>query len=180
MGGVSAGRPAAFLDRDGTLNVQAPPHDYIRSADGFAWLPGAAEGAARLAGAGYALAVVSNQRGVARGLIEPGALEAIEALIQAGLEPLGARIEAFAYCPHDLDEGCDCRKPAPGMLLDLAATRGYDLSRSWMVGDSATDVQAGQAAGVRTALIGDGAGAAVEPDLHGESLAALSRLIPAP
>ena len=121
MGGL---RPAAFLDRDGTLNVRPAPHDYVRRAGDFAWLDGAAEGAARLAAGGFALAVVSNQRGVARGLVEPQVLRDIEQLIQRRLAELGCAIEAFRYCPHERDAGCDCRKPAPGMLLWLAAENG--------------------------------------------------------
>jgi D-glycero-D-manno-heptose 1,7-bisphosphate phosphatase len=99
------------------------------------------------------LAVVSNQRGLARGLVSPATLSEIEDQIQAALAPHGARIEAFRYCPHELDAGCDCRKPKPGMLLDLAAALGLDLASSWMIGDSQSDMQAGRAAATRTALI---------------------------
>lgn len=169
-------RPAAFLDRDGTLNLRPPAHEYVRRAQDFAWLPGAAQGAARLAAGGFALAVVSNQRGVARGLVEQPVLQDIEELIQRGLAPLGCAIEAFRYCPHDLDARCDCRKPAPGMLLWLAAACGYDLDRSWMIGDSGSDVAAGRAAGCRTALVGGGE-AAGDPDVVAASLDEASRLI---
>ncbi|HEY1775820.1 MAG TPA: HAD family hydrolase [Solirubrobacteraceae bacterium] len=148
-----AGRPAAFLDRDGTLNVSAPEHEYVTALEHFVWLPGAIEGAAALARAGYVLAVVSNQRGIARGLLTEATLSEIEAEIQAALAPHGARVEAFRYCPHELDADCDCRKPKPGMLLELARTLGLDLARSWMIGDSPSDVQAGRAAGTHTALI---------------------------
>ena len=106
-----------------------------------------------LAGAGFMLAIVSNQRGIARGLIELETLDAIEERIQQALAPHGVRVEAFRYCPHDLDAGCDCRKPRPGMLLDLATTLDLDLHASWMIGDSPTDIQAGHAAGTHTALI---------------------------
>jgi D-glycero-D-manno-heptose 1,7-bisphosphate phosphatase len=173
VGGLK--RPAAFLDRDGTLNARPEAHLYVRSPEEFVWLPGAPEGAARLAEAGFALAVVSNQRGVARGLVDEATLGEIEARIQRRLEMLGCSVETFRYCPHDLDAGCDCRKPAPGMLLAAARERGFDLSRSWMVGDSPIDVAAGRSAGCRTALIGPGEG--VDADLVADSLEAASRLI---
>jgi D-glycero-D-manno-heptose 1,7-bisphosphate phosphatase len=147
-------RPAVFLDRDGTLNTRPPAHHYLCSADEFEWLPRAAEGAARLARWGYALAVVSNQRGLAQGLVSAAVLREIEERIQLGLSGYGCRVEAFRYCPHELDEGCACRKPEPGMLLELARDLDLDLSRSWMIGDSEEDVLAGQAAGCRSALIG--------------------------
>jgi D-glycero-D-manno-heptose 1,7-bisphosphate phosphatase len=147
-------RPAAFLDRDGTLNRRPPEHDYVRSSAGFAWLPGAADGAAALAEAGYVLAIVSNQRGIARGLVSHTTLEEIEMIIQRELAERGCRAEVFRYCPHEHDDGCTCRKPAPGMLVELAEELGLDLARSWMIGDSEDDVLAGEAAGCRTALIG--------------------------
>ncbi len=178
MGGVK--RFAAFLDRDGVLNARPPEHDYVRSVAGFRWLAGAAEGAARLAQAGYVLAVVSNQRGVARGLVEPQTLTAIEREIQAGLGLLGSRIEAFRYCIHDLDDACDCRKPAPGMLLSLADELGLDLARSWMIGDSESDVRAGHAAGCATALVGDATQVHTidpPPELVAPSLLGVSELI---
>ena len=168
-------RPAAFLDRDGTLNVRAAEHHYVCSPDDFEWLPGAAAGAARLAKAGYALVVVSNQRGLARGLVTHAVLREIEALIQAGLEAEGCRVEAFRYCPHDLADACACRKPMPGLLLDAAADLDLDLAASWMIGDADSDVRAGQAAGCRTALIGTASGTTA--DLTAPSLDAASERI---
>ena len=148
----------AFLDRDGTINARPAEHHYVSSIDAFEWLPGAASGAARLASAGFTLIVVSNQRGVARGLVSEDLLRQIEGEIQARLEANGCRIESFRYCRHDLDVECGCRKPQPGLLLSAAADLRIDLSASWMIGDAHADVQAGRAAGCRTALIGSGAG----------------------
>jgi D-glycero-D-manno-heptose 1,7-bisphosphate phosphatase len=148
-------RVAVFLDRDGTLNVKPPEGEYVRSVNEFEWLPGAAEGAAALSQAGLALFVVSNQRGVARGLVDEVTLTAIEGRIQSALHPLGAQIEAFTYCRHDLSDHCDCRKPRPGMIMRLVRERGLRLADSWMVGDAVSDVAAGQAAGCRTALLAD-------------------------
>ena len=151
-------RPAAFLDRDGTLNAKAPPHEYITSLDRFEWIPGAVEGAVALARAGFVLAVVSNQRGIARGLLTSATLGEIENEIQSALAPHGVRVESFRYCPHELDAGCDCRKPRPGMLIDVANELHVDLPNSWMIGDSETDVEAGRAAGTHTARITTDAG----------------------
>lgn len=148
--GSSRLRPAVFLDRDGTINVRPPEHDYIRDSRDFEWLPGALEGMLKLARAGLPLVVVSNQRGISRGLIAPSTLHEIEARIQGSLADHGERVVAFRYCPHGLDDGCDCRKPRPGLLCSAASELGLDLHRSWMIGDSEADVEAGAAAGCRT------------------------------
>lgn len=152
--------PAVFLDRDGTLNVRPPAHEYVRTAAGFRWLPGAREGVARLAALGYVPVVVSNQRGIARGLVRPETLGEIEARIQADLAGHGCRVASFRYCPHEIDAGCPCRKPRPGLLLQAAAEMGLDLAASWMIGDDESDVEAGRAAGCRTLLLGPGGSAA--------------------
>jgi D-glycero-D-manno-heptose 1,7-bisphosphate phosphatase len=146
---------AAFVDRDGTINVRPEAHSYLEHAEAFAWLPQAVEGLACLAAQGYALVVVSNQRGIARGLVSQATLRAIEQRIQGGLAPHGRRIEAFRYCPHEISEACRCRKPAPGLLLDAAHELEIDLAHSWMIGDAESDVLAGIAAGTATARIAD-------------------------
>ena len=128
---------AAFLDRDGTINARPAEHQYVTRAEDLRLLPGAIEGMARLAGCGYTLVVASNQRGMARGLLTERVLDEIEAVIEAALEPHGAVIAGFYYCPHQADDpGCDCRKPKPGMLLRAARELGLDLEESWMIGDS--------------------------------------------
>jgi D-glycero-D-manno-heptose 1,7-bisphosphate phosphatase len=160
---------AAFVDRDGTINARPAPHAYLQSADSFAWLPGAVDGLVCLAEQGYGLIVVSNQRGVARGLVSWSVLREIEQRIQLGLAPHGRRIESFRYCPHEIDDACLCRKPAPGLLLDAARECEIDLARSWMIGDAESDVLAGIAAGTATARIAaDGEASAasiIEPSL---------------
>jgi len=152
MGGLS--RAAAFLDREGTLNVRPAEHEYVTSSSEFVWLPGAREGMRRLHQASFVLAVVSNQRGVARGLVSVSAVRQIETRIQDDLARFGCRVERFRYCFHDLADRCECRKPRPGMLLELARDLDLELSRSWMIGDMDSDVAAGKAAGCRTAFIG--------------------------
>jgi D-glycero-D-manno-heptose 1,7-bisphosphate phosphatase len=157
-----------FLDRDGVLNVRPPDHEYLTSAERFAWLPGAQAAIAELKGAGWKVAVVSNQRGVARGLVSSGTLAEIEARIQADLGPAAA-LDGFFYCPHDLDAGCDCRKPRPGLIVRAAAELGVEPEGSWMIGDDESDIAAGRAAGCSTILISpeasDTAADLVEPDL---------------
>jgi len=149
---VTRGRPAVFLDRDGVLNERPPAHEYLTSANEFRWLPCVPQALAALAHAGYERVVVSNQRGIARGLLSWRTLADIEEQIR---EDLGetASIAAFYYCPHNLDDDCGCRKPAPGLLLRAAADRNLDLPRSVMIGDSESDVEAGRSAGCRTILV---------------------------
>jgi histidinol-phosphate phosphatase family protein len=176
MGSLS--RRAAFLDRDGTLNMRPGEHEYLTQVDQFVWLPGAPEALARLGRASYVLAVVSNQRGVARGLVSLAVLRQIEQRIQDDLAVLECRIEVFRYCFHDLADACDCRKPRPGMLQDLARDLDLDLERSWMIGDAESDVAAGRAAGCHTAFVGPGA-LAGGADLVAPSLDQVSRTIAA-
>jgi D-glycero-D-manno-heptose 1,7-bisphosphate phosphatase len=166
--GVS--RSAVFLDRDGTLNVRPREHCYVTAVDEFEWIEGAPEAAAALSHAGYMLAVVSNQRGIARGLVTADVLVQLEARMQADLAYLGCRIDAFRYCPHEAEAGCACRKPAAGLLLKLAEELGLDLSRSWMVGDEPGDILAGRSAGCRTLLIAEALPDDCRPDLVARSL----------
>jgi D-glycero-D-manno-heptose 1,7-bisphosphate phosphatase len=167
-------RRAVFLDRDGTLNVNPAEHDYVKSESDFAWIPGAREAVARLARAGYVLTVVSNQRGVGRGLVSRGVLRAIEQRIQRDLAAEGCAIESFRYCFHGDEDGCACRKPQPGMILELAEDLDLDLAASWVIGDAPSDVAAGRAAGCRTALVGR---TRADADLLAPSLAAAADAI---
>lgn len=112
---------------------------------------------AALASCGYTLVVVSNQRGIARGLVAGETLRGIERELQAALRRHGAEVTGFRYCPHELDDpACDCRKPKPGLLLAAARELDLDLESSWMIGDAASDIEAGEAAGCRTAYVGPG------------------------
>lgn len=156
--------------------MRSREHEYLHSVDQFQWLPGAREGAAHLAAAGYRLTVVSNQRGIARGLVSYEVLHEIEERIQEELRPLGATIEAFRYCPHELDAGCDCRKPRAGLLRSLSRDLDLDLNRSWMIGDADSDVLAGRAAGCRTARVGVQT-TAPHADVVAPSLLEVSKLI---
>lgn len=140
---------AVFLDRDGVLNVAASAGEYIQHPQDLLLLPGVGEALRRLGQAGYHLIVVTNQRGVALGRMSEGDLEQVHGELRRQLEAGGARLDLILACPHGMDEGCACRKPRPGMLIEGARLLGLDLSASWMVGDNHSDMQAGRAAGVR-------------------------------
>ncbi len=144
---------AVFLDRDGVINRKAPEGRYITRWEDFQFLPGVAEGIAELNRAGIRVIVVTNQRCVAKGLLSETELNRLHAKMSEELAHAGARIDDTFYCPHGLDAACDCRKPAPGMLLEAARRHGLDLTTSWMIGDSASDIQAGRAAGCRTVQV---------------------------
>jgi histidinol-phosphate phosphatase family protein len=159
------GRPAAFLDRDGTLNegVRDPVSGMCESPlelEQVRLLAGAAAAAAELAGAGYALVCVSNQPAAAKGTATVERLKAVHERVIELLAHEGVRIDASRLCVHHpegvaggLARPCDCRKPAPGMLLDAARSLAVDLDASWMLGDTDADVAAGRAAGCRTVLV---------------------------
>jgi D-glycero-D-manno-heptose 1,7-bisphosphate phosphatase len=150
-------QPAVFLDRDGTLIEDV---GYPTRPEQIRILGGVAPALARLAQAGYRLIVVTNQSGIARGLLTEEELNRFHQALDEQLELLGARLDAYYSCPHhpdpsqvnrpDLAVVCDCRKPRPGLILQAAEDLGLDLGASWTVGDSWRDVAAGQAAGTRT------------------------------
>jgi D-glycero-D-manno-heptose 1,7-bisphosphate phosphatase len=146
-------KKAAFLDRDGVLNRKAPEGEYVTRWEEMEFLPGAREAVRLLNQAGYFVAVVSNQRCVAKGLITIAELESLHVLMRDEFAASGARIDAIYYCPHDFQPPCGCRKPQPGMLLEAARTHRLDRTESWMIGDSAHDVEAGRNAGCRTVLL---------------------------
>lgn len=161
----STSRPAVFLDRDGTVIEEV---NYLSRVDQVRLLPGAAEAIARLNRSGFAVIVVTNQAGIARGYFAEERVAEVHDRLTNLLCRAGARVDAFYYCPHHDTEGvgsyrivCDCRKPKPGMLLAAARDHGLDLTRSWMIGDKLCDVAAGAAAGCTTVLVRTGHGAKV-------------------
>jgi histidinol-phosphate phosphatase family protein len=146
---TAAPRRACFLDRDGVLNRRAPEHDYVKSVGEFAWLAGAREGVRWLNDAGWLVLVVTNQRGVARGLMSAADVEAIHAKAQRELFEIGARIDGFYVCPHGDEDRCSCRKPEPGLILRAAREWNASLADSFLIGDDDRDVEAARRAGVR-------------------------------
>lgn len=152
-------RRAVFLDRDGTLNVDT---GYISHPESVRLVPNAAEGARALSEAGYALVIVSNQSGIARGMMTTAQADAVDEKVLDLLRERGVHIEANYRCPHlpggqvaEFAVECDCRKPKPGMIAQAARDLGLDLAKSWTVGDGKRDVEAGLAAGTRAVLISD-------------------------
>jgi D-glycero-D-manno-heptose 1,7-bisphosphate phosphatase len=149
---------AIFLDRDGTINVEK---NYLIDPTDLVLLPGVGEALRRGREAGYLLIVVTNQSGVARGYFTTSAVDALHDHLQRELLPYGVQIDAFYHCPHHPEHGagfCDCRKGAPGMLLQAAQEHQIDLSASWMVGDKRSDIEAGYNAGCRSILVRTGYG----------------------
>jgi D-glycero-D-manno-heptose 1,7-bisphosphate phosphatase len=149
-------RPALFLDRDGVIIENRA--NYVRSVTDVAFIPGALAALRRLATTPYAVVIVTNQSAVGRGLITREAVQAVHTYLQIEIQATGGRIDGIYFCPHAPQEGCRCRKPAPGMLLQAAAELGLELAASAMIGDNITDVQAAQAAGARPILVRTGLG----------------------
>lgn len=154
--------PAVFLDRDGTINVEK---EYLHLIEDFAFIPGVPEAIRALKTAGYLVIVVTNQSGVARGYYALDDVAALHGHIQKQLAATGTRIDAFYTCPHHPTEGvgdyrcdCDCRKGAPGMLLQAADEHDIDLGRSYIVGDKLADIEAGERAGCEPLLVLTGYG----------------------
>ena len=149
---------AVFLDRDGTLN--ADPDGYIARPEDFTLLPGVGEAVQRLNQAGYRTVVVTNQSGIARGLCTPEGLQRIHDKMEGLLAQAGAHLDRILYCPHhpDFTGPCACRKPEIGMILEGRRALNLDLAQSWIIGDTSTDILAGQRAGLRTILLETGHG----------------------
>ena len=153
-------RPAVFLDKDGTLVDNLP---YNADPARIALCRGAGDALLALAQQGYALVVVSNQQGIARGRLSEQDLHAARERIARLLAAHQVKLDGFYWCPHwpwsckgSLAFACDCRKPAPGLLLHAAAELVLDLSSSWMVGDILDDIEAGRRAGCHTILLDNG------------------------
>jgi len=148
-----ARQPAVILDRDGVLNVKAPKAQYVRKPEDFRWLPGAREALKMFSDAGYRVIIVSNQAGIGRGLMTEGDLNAVNGKMKDEVAAAGGRIDAIYYCPHDWDEGCECRKPKPGMLFQAQREFHLDLTRTHFIGDDLRDVEAAEAAGCPWVLV---------------------------
>jgi len=150
--GAHLSRKAAFIDRDGVINVD---QGFLHRIEQFEFLPGAIPGLQRLQSAGYLLVVITNQSGIGRGLYTEADYQRLTAHMQQLLADAGVQLAAVEHCLHLPDApiaryriACDCRKPLPGMLLRAAAALGVDMAPSILVGDRASDIQAGRSAGV--------------------------------
>ncbi|BAO81680.1 histidinol phosphatase and related phosphatase [Serpentinimonas raichei] len=139
------------IDRDGTLNHD--PEDYLRSPDDWLPLPGALEAVARLNEAGWRVVVATTQSGLGRGLFDIATLNDIHTRMHKTLAQAGGRVEAVFFCPHAPEDECDCRKPAPGLLLQISQRLGVPVAQMVAVGDSVRDAQAARAAGCEAHLV---------------------------
>ncbi len=157
---------AVFLDRDGTIIEDLT---YLRRPEDLRLLPRAAEAIARLNDAEIPVIVVTNQSAVARGFVDPETLQAIHARLHAELAGGGAHVDGIYVCPHHPDDGCECRKPRPGLLRQAAAEHHLELAASYMIGDRAADILAGRAAGCTTVLVETGPDSG-ERETPGEAL----------
>ena len=145
-----------ILDRDGVINQDSD--DYIKSPDEWIPIAGSLDAIARLNHAGYSVAIASNQSGIARGYFSLETLAAMSVKMNDLLSPLGGRIDALFFCPHGPKDGCDCRKPRPGMLTDIGNRFQTSLGKVLFIGDNINDVHAAQAAGAKPVIVRTGKG----------------------
>ncbi len=145
-----------ILDRDGTINHDSD--QYIKSPAEWKPLKGSLEAIARLTQAGYRVVVATNQSGIARGLFDMTTLNAIHDALHRAVNQAGGRIDAIFFCPHAADSNCECRKPKPGMLREIAKRLNVSLEGVPVVGDALRDVQAAAAVGARPILVLTGKG----------------------
>ena len=141
---------AVFLDRDGTIAKDGP---YCSCPEDFELLPGVAEGIRLLNEHGFKVIVITNQSGIARGYFTEEMLAKIHDKMRSELAKYGAHIDGIYYCPHHPDEGCDCRKPKPTLILKAAQEHDIDLAKSFLIGDKPQDIEAGHLAGCKTILV---------------------------
>jgi D-glycero-D-manno-heptose 1,7-bisphosphate phosphatase len=173
---LSRRRPAVFLDRDGVINARLPGA-YVRTWAEFRFLWGVRAGLRLLRGAGFLLIGFTNQRGIGRGLMSETDLAEVHRRMQAELARAGVALDDIFHCPHDLADDCACRKPRPGMLVRAIARHGVDPSRSWIVGDSFTDLEAGQALGIPGVLVAPRGSAAPRGVRTAHTLLGAARLL---
>lgn len=145
-----------ILDRDGVINQDSD--DYVKSVDEFIPLPGSIEAIARLSQAGYRVAIATNQSGIARGFYDLDTLNAMHDKLRRELASHGGTIDMIAFCPHGPDDNCDCRKPRPGMYLEIARRFDVDLGGVPVIGDSLRDLQAATQVGAAPILVRTGKG----------------------
>ncbi|NLO81098.1 MAG: D-glycero-beta-D-manno-heptose 1,7-bisphosphate 7-phosphatase [Xanthomonadaceae bacterium] len=172
------------LDRDGVINEDSD--HYIRSVADWRPIPGSLEAIARLNRAGFEVVVFTNQSGIARGYFDEATLHAIHRHMEAQLAAVGGRLRGIYYCPHGPDDGCDCRKPRPGLLHRIERDLGRDLHGVPVVGDSLRDLEAAVAVGAKPLLVKTGKGLRTlrqplppETEVHADLAAVADRLLAA-
>lgn len=160
---------AVFLDRDGTIVEDV---GYLNSPEQLQFIPGSIEAIKMLNEAGYKVVVITNQAGVARGLITENMLQTIDKTLHKWILNNGAHLDGVYYCPHHPEHGvypykqvCECRKPHPGLIKRAHRDLKIDLAQSYMVGDKASDIEAGKRAGTKTVFVNTGRGPEEKPKL---------------
>lgn len=153
-------RPVIFLDRDGVINRKMPEGNYVKDWSEFSFLPGVLKAIRVLKENGFLIAVITNQRGVAVGVIAEKKLKDIHERMVNEIRRYGGDIDAIYFCPHDISDGCICRKPEPGMILRAIkdfrdCNMEVDLERSYVVGDSEKDILSAKALGIKSIKIGE-------------------------
>ncbi|MGL6112069.1 MAG: D-glycero-beta-D-manno-heptose 1,7-bisphosphate 7-phosphatase [Rubrivivax sp.] len=149
-----------ILGRDGILNEFR--EDHIKAPEEWIAVPGALEAVSRLNHAGWHVVVATNQSGIGRGMIDMAQVNAVHAHMHRSLQAFGGRIDAVFFCPHTPEDQCDCRKPLPGMVLDIGRRYGVDLAQVPMACDTLRDLQVAQAAGCEPHLVRSGRAAALD------------------
>lgn len=160
-----------ILDRDGVINEDSDA--YVKSAEEWIPIPGSIDAIARLSRSGFRVAVATNQSGLARGLFTHAELNAMHRELYTLLAAQGGQVEMIAFCPHGPDAGCGCRKPASGLLEDIAGRLGCPLESVPFIGDSISDVRAARAAGARPWLVKTGKGERTLAGSSAEELASV-------
>jgi histidinol-phosphate phosphatase family protein len=156
---------AIFLDRDGVIIENRA--NYVRSWADVEFIPGALSALAKLKDSSYKIVIITNQAGIGHGIISRAAVEEINERLKHVIQSMNGRIEKIYLCPHKPADGCNCRKPKPGMILDAAQDFNIDLKHSILIGDNLSDIQAGYAAGVGQAvLVRTGLGVESAPKLQ--------------
>ena len=156
---------AAFLDRDGVINEAPGGSGYVTDWAQFRFIDGALDALRALKDKGYRLVVVTNQQGLGKGLMDAATLASIHRNLRIRCAQHGASLDGVFCCPHLASEGCDCRKPRPGLIHQAIRELRLDLdfAGSWLIGDSPRDIQAGAAAGLNTLLIAPTADSMLHP-----------------
>ena len=149
-----------ILDRDGVINVDSD--EFVKSADEWLPIPGSVEAIARLSRAGWTVAIATNQSGLARGLFNVASLEAMHEKMRSLIKQAGGQISMIVYCPHGPEDGCECRKPLPGLFQQIADYFHVSLADVPTVGDSLRDLQAGASLGCKPFLVRTGKGRRTE------------------
>jgi D-glycero-D-manno-heptose 1,7-bisphosphate phosphatase len=157
-----------LVDRDGTLNLEK---NYLSVPDQLELIPGAGLALKRLQDADWGICVVSNQSGVARGYFDMEQLAKVHRRLEEMLTRFDVRLNGIYLCPHSPDDGCNCRKPLPGMVHQAMAEHGFDPRQAWMVGDKEVDVGLGHAVGAKSILVRTGYGKRYESETKADFIA---------